>query len=121
MMRRTPTHLLPGFYLLFALSLTGSLSVAAAQKAQTFTGVIIDDQCAGAGHITMRMDPSDAECTKLCVMAHGSTYVLLDGKTEYRLSDQVTPETFAAARVRVVGTLDAKTKTIQVQSITAAK
>jgi hypothetical protein len=83
--------------------------------------VIIDDQCAGPGHIAMRMDPSDAECTKLCVMAHGSAYVLLDGKTEYGLSDQVTPEKFAAERVRVVGTFDAKTKTIQVQSITAAK
>jgi hypothetical protein len=108
-------------YVLLAGCLIASLSGVAAQQAQTFTGVIIDDQCAGAGHASMRMDPSDAECTKLCVMAHGSAYVLLDGKTQYVLSDQVTPETFAARRVRVVGTLDAKTKTIQVQSIAEAK
>ena len=38
----------------------------------------------------------------------------------YELSDQKTPEKFAAQRVRVVGTLDAKTKTIKVESITAA-
>jgi hypothetical protein len=37
------------------------------------------------------------------------------------LSDQRTPEKFAAKKVIVTGTLDAKTKTIQVESITAAK
>ena len=43
------------------------------------------------------------------------------GKEAYTLSDQKTPEKFAAQRVTVIGTLDAKTKTIQVDSITAAK
>jgi hypothetical protein len=37
------------------------------------------------------------------------------------LSDQKAPEKFAAQRVRVVGTLDAKTKKIAVTSIAAAK
>jgi hypothetical protein len=37
------------------------------------------------------------------------------------LSDQKTPEKFAAKKVTVTGTLDAKTKTIQVDSIAAAK
>jgi hypothetical protein len=37
------------------------------------------------------------------------------------LSDQKTPDKFAAQKVTVVGTLDAKTKTIRVQSISAAK
>jgi hypothetical protein len=37
------------------------------------------------------------------------------------LSDQRTPEKFAGQKVRVVGTLDAKTKAIQVDSISAAK
>jgi hypothetical protein len=114
-------RLLPAaVYLLLCGCLLASVSVTA-QQAQTFTGIIIDDQCAGPGHIAMRMDPSDAECTKLCVISHGAEYVLLDGKTEYRLSDQVTPERLAAERVRVVGTLDPKTKIIQVQSIAAAK
>jgi hypothetical protein len=37
------------------------------------------------------------------------------------LSDQKAPQKFAGTRVRVVGTLDAKTGTIQVSSINAAK
>jgi hypothetical protein len=67
----------------------------------------------------MRMGPTDAECTVACVDAHGATYVLYDGKDVYTLSDQRTPEKFAARKVTVVGTLDARTRTIQVDSITA--
>ena len=37
------------------------------------------------------------------------------------LSDQRTPEKFAGQKVRVIGTLNTKTKTIQVDSITVAK
>ena len=69
----------------------------------------------------MRMGANDAECTKLCVVAHSGEYVLLDGKTVYRLSDQTRPEAFAAQRVRVAGKLDAKTRMITVESIAAAK
>jgi hypothetical protein len=47
--------------------------------------------------------------------------VLEDGKMVYVLSDQKTPAAFAAQKVKVVGTLDAKTRTIQVDSITAAR
>jgi hypothetical protein len=95
----------------------------AAQSQQTFVGTITDDMCATAkgGHTTMRMGPTDAECTKACVAAHGAEYVLADGTNVYTLSDQKTPEKFAGQRVRVAGTLDAKTKKIQVQSISAAK
>jgi hypothetical protein len=96
-----------------------ALSTARAQ--QTFTGVITDDMCAERGHQHMRMGPNDAECTKACVAAHGAEYVLLDGKTVYRLSDQNRPEAYAAQRVRIVGALDAKTRVIRVDSIAAAK
>jgi hypothetical protein len=95
--------------------------VSAAQGKQTFTGTITDNQCAKADHSQMRMGPTDAECTVACVGFHDATYVLYDGKDVYTLSDQRTPEKFAAQRVRVTGTLDAKTKTIQVDSIAAAK
>jgi hypothetical protein len=95
---------------------------ASAQSTQTFVGTITDDMCANKdGHATMRMGPTDAECTKACVAAHGAEYVLADGTNVYTLSDQKTPEKFAGQRVRVAGTLDAKTKKIQVQSISAAK
>lgn len=90
------------------------------QEPQTFTGVITDDMCAYTGHAAMRMGPTDAECTRACVSAHDAKYVLLDGKTVYGLSEQHTPEAFAGAKVTITGTLDAKTKTIQVKSIVAA-
>jgi hypothetical protein len=106
-------HLVAGVLALAALS--------GAQSKQTFTGVITDDMCANGDHSRMRMGANDAECTTACVVAHGAQYVLADGKNVYVLSDQKTPEKFAGARVQVVGTLDAKTRTIRVDSITAAK
>ena len=93
----------------------------AAQEKQTFTGVITDEMCPLGTHTHMRMGPTDAECARACITSHGSSWVLYDGKSAYVLSDQQTPDTFAAQKVRVVGTLDAKTKTIRVESITAAK
>ena len=106
-------HLIAGVLVLSALS--------GAQSKQTFTGVITDDMCANGDHSHMRMGSTNGECATACVLAHGAQYVLFDGKTSYPLSDQKTPEKFAGARVRVVGTLDAKTKTIRVESISAAK
>ena len=102
-------------------SLLTIAAVAAAQSKQTFTGTITDSMCATADHSRMKMGPTDAECTVACVQAHDASYVLYDGKEVYTLSDQRTPEKFAGKKVTVTGTLDAKTKTIQVDSITAAK
>ena len=96
-------------------------SLSVGQSTQTFTGVITDTECAIDGHAEMRMGPTDAECTIACVAAHGALYVLYDGKDVYTLSDQETPEQFAAQKVTVVGTLDAETKTIHVESIAAAR
>jgi hypothetical protein len=103
------------------LGLLAMAALPAAQGKQVFTGTITDSMCASADHSQMRMGPTDAECTVACVGAHGATYVLYDGKEAYGLSSQQTPERFAAQKVTVVGTLDAKTKTIQVDSITAAR
>jgi hypothetical protein len=96
-------------------------SLSAAPAKATFTGTITDDMCAKAGHASMRMGPTDAECTRACVDVHGASYVLADGTHVYRLSDQKTPDKFAGQKVKVVGTLDQKTNTIQVDSITAAR
>jgi hypothetical protein len=103
------------------VSLLVLAGLGAAQGKQTFTGTISDAMCAGVGHAPMRMGPTDAECTRACVMAHGAAYVLEDGKNVYTLSDQQMPEAFAAQKVKVIGTLDAKTNTIHVDSITAAR
>jgi hypothetical protein len=91
--------------------------IASAQGKRTFTGTITDNMCAQGDHSRMRMGSTDAECTLACISAHGATYVLYDGKDVFMLSDQKTPEKFAGKKVIVTGTLDPKTRTIQVDSI----
>ena len=108
--------------LIFGFVVVASLSAAPGgqtQGTQTFIGTITDSVCANANHSSMQMGPTDAECVIACIDAHGATYVLFDGKDVYTLSDQQTPEEFAAQKVRVTGTLNAATKTIQVDSISA--
>jgi len=111
------------FQLTFFAGVLALASLSAAQgKPQTFVGTITDNMCAKADHSQMQMGPTDADCVKACVAAHGATYVLYDGKgTVYELSDQKTPEKFAAQKVSVTGTLDPKTKTITVRSIAPAR
>jgi hypothetical protein len=103
------------------VSLLAVAALSAVQSKQTFNGTITDSMCAKGSHAQMRMGPTDADCTIACVMAHDAKYVLYDGKDVYTLSDQRMPEKFAGQTVRVTGTVDAKTKTIRVDSITAAK
>lgn len=104
-----------------ALAAAPAAAPAGAPGKRTFTGVITDSMCAQADHSRMRMGPTDAECTLACVSEHDAMYVLYDGKDVYTLSDQRAPEKLAARKVTVTGTLDARTKTIQVDSITAVK
>jgi len=103
------------------LILLAFATLSAAPVKQSFTGAITDSMCATADHSQMKMGPTDAECTVACVEAHGALYVLYDGKAAYTLSDQKTPGKFAGRKVTVIGTLDAKTATIHVDSIAAAK
>jgi hypothetical protein len=100
------------------LAMTG---LYAAQGRQAFKGTVTDDVCARADHSQMRMGPTNAECAAACIDAHGAMYVLYDGNSAYALSDQRTAAKFAARKVKVTGTLDSKTRTIHVESITATK
>ena len=108
-----------GHYVLVIL--LGAAAVSAAPSTQTFKGVVTDDNCFKGDHSHMRMGDTDGECAVACVNAHGSSYMLFDGKTAYTLSDQKAPEKLAGQKVIVVGTLDAKAKTIQVSSIAPQK
>lgn len=101
------------------VSLLVVAALSSAQSQRTFTGVITDSMCANGDHSRMKMGSNDAECAIACVQAHGAQYVLYDGKESYTLSDQQKPEKFAGKKVTVTGTLDAKTKTIKLDSITA--
>lgn len=104
-----------------SLALLAAVGLLAAQGQQTFTGTVTDDVCARADHSQMRMGPTDAECAAACIDAHGAMYVLYDGNNAYTLSDQKAAAKFAAQKVKVRGTLDSKTRTIRVESITALK
>jgi hypothetical protein len=106
-------------HLIFNLLVIAALAASPAK--QTFTGIITDDNCPKADHSIMRMGPTDAECAMACLEAHGAVYGLYDGTDFYTLSDQKTPGKFIGKKVKVMGTLDAKSKTIQVDSITAEK
>ena len=89
-------------------------------SAATFTGMITEDMCGKDGHAGMKMG-SDEKCITECVRGMNAKYALTDGTTVYILSDQKTPAKFAAKKVTVTGTLDEKSKTIQVEKIEAAK
>src|SRR5260370_33849820 len=105
----------------------------AAAKDQTFSGEIMDSQCAkNAWHAMMLKkegmgdkDPNDAMTKKMCTqncVKMGGKYVLYSAakKTVYELDDQQKPADFAGQNVRVAGSYDKASKTIHVTSIQAA-
>jgi len=98
-------------------TLLAALTLTAAGQPKTFTGVITDTMC-GADHSMMGVKP-DSKCVRECVKMDPKKwkYALLVGKDVYVLSDQQTPEKYAAEKVKVTGTLDEKTKTIHVDKI----
>ena len=97
-----------------------AVAAAAADKPKTFTGTVTDSMCV-MNHKMMTITP-DSKCARECVRTSKTVkYVLHDGKNTYKLSDQKTPEQFAAQKVKVTGTLFPKTGVIKVVKIEAAK
>jgi hypothetical protein len=103
--------------LILVLGLLALAVLTIAPLSHSFTGIITDSMCPQGDHSVLRRGPTDVECMRACIHMYGASYVLYDGKTTYLLSDQTTPETLVARRVRVTGTLDARTQTIRVDSI----
>ena len=105
--------------LAIAFAITIGVAVAAdAQK--TYTGTITDSMCV-MNHKMMNITP-DSKCARECVNKSKEVkYVFHDGKNTYKLSDQKTPEQFAAQKVRVTGSLFPKTGVIRVDKIEALK
>lgn len=103
------------------LTIVSMIGVAAAADApKTYTGTITDSMCV-MNHKMMSITP-DAKCARECVKNSKEVkYVLHDGKNTYKLSDQKTPEQFAAQKVKVTGTLFPKTGVIKVDKIEASK
>lgn len=111
---------------LLAIALTGA--AYGATTPQTFVGEISDSQCALNVHsktgshkemtVNHTMGNTEAECVDACVRS-GGQYVLVTPKKVFKLSDQKKPAAFPARKVKVVGTLDEKSDTIKVQTISA--
>jgi hypothetical protein len=106
-----------------ALLVTALITVTlAAQKAQTFSGEIMDQQCAllGGHSAMMNQGESGKDCSNRCV-AIGGKYVLFDGasKIVYQLDDQKKTQPFAGAKVKITGSYDTSSKTIHVANIQA--
>ena len=112
------------------LTLAFTSAAFAATPSQTFVGQISDSQCAFNIHsktgshqemtVNHTMGNTEAECVQACVHS-GGQYVLVTPKKVYKLSDQKQPADFAARKVKVVGTVDPKSNTIKVKTITAAE
>ena len=97
----------------------------ATAKDKTFSGAIMDSQCAKmGGHESMFKKEGTTDpkaCTEACVKM-GGKYVLFNGasKSFYELDDQAKPKAFAGQKVEVTGTLDKVAKTIHVTDIKSA-
>jgi hypothetical protein len=86
--------------------------------ARVYTGVITDTMC-GADHAHMGIQP-DEKCVRECVKTGRWKYALIDEKGKMMvLSDQRTPEKFAAKKVRIRGVFYEKTGILRVDSIEA--
>lgn len=88
--------------------------LAATPAKRTFSGIVTDKMC-GADHTMMNVKP-DAKCVRECVKA-GSQWALVEGANVYVLSNAKAADALAGQKVKVTGTLDTKTNTIQVDTI----
>jgi len=98
-----------------------AVTLSAAAEKKTLTGTITDSMCGRGSHGVMRMGPTDADCARACVSVHDARYVFYDGTEVYTLSDQKGAEKLAGQKVKIVGMVDPKSKTITIESIGPAK
>jgi len=99
------------------LTLACGAALLAQGPAKSYSGVITDTMC-GKDHTHMGVSPN-AKCVRDCVKGGQYKYALLVGERIYVLSDQQTPEKFAAQKVSVRGVLYEKTRILKVESITS--
>jgi hypothetical protein len=84
-----------------------------------YTGTITDTMC-GADHAHMGIQP-DAKCVRECVKGGKWKYALIDAKGKMMvLSDQQTPEKYAAKKVKIRGVYYEKTGILRVDAILPA-
>jgi hypothetical protein len=94
---------------------------------KVFTGEIGDTQCAMNVHSLDKshkemlkvksVGKTAADCTLYCIKNRGGRFVLHNKDKIYRLDKPELVEGYAGQKVRVIGTLDAQTETIEVHRI----
>src|SRR5215469_76908 len=112
-------------WLIVVLLMVGTTVSFGAKGEKAYTGEIMDSTCAKMGNhdagykLTATSTPRD--CTEACVKA-GAKYVLYNAstKTVYELDNQDKAKDLAGQKVKVKGTLNPATKTIQVDTIQTA-
>ena len=104
------------------LGMTAGLSVGRA--ADTFTGQIMDSQCADMGSHDNMMKGEHASNAKECAIScvkKGGKYALYDptAKKAYALDNQKKAGAFAGQSVTITGKLDSSSDSIQIKEIQA--
>jgi len=94
---------------------------------KVFTGEIGDTQCAMNVHSfdkshqemlkVKSVGKTPADCTLYCIKNRGGRFVLHNKHNVYHLDNQELAEPFAGRKVKITGTLDPTTETVQVRSI----
>jgi len=110
---------------LIFLCLTGPSVFGGDEK--VFTGEIGDTQCAMNVHSLDKshremlkvksVGKTAADCTLYCIKNRGGRFVLQSKDKVYRLDKPELVEPYAGQKVRVFGTLDPQTETIEVRRI----
>jgi hypothetical protein len=109
--------------ILVAVAACACAAVLLMSQSRSFTGEIMDNQCAAMRSHTRMMQGLGAkttkECAERCVKELGGKYTLFDpaASTVYQLDSQDKAAGFAGQKVTVKGTLDAASRTIHVESI----
>src|SRR5947209_468510 len=107
------------------LLLAASSYVFTQDKSSTFSGEIMDKQCAQMGSHENMMKTEGAkdakECTLACVK-NGGTFVLFDPqmKKVYALDDEKKVREYAGERVQVTGSYDKDADVLHVKTVTRA-
>jgi hypothetical protein len=91
----------------------------------TFTGEIMDKQCAQMGSHENMMKAEGAKNAKECALAcvkNGDKFVLFDSdaKKVYVIDNDKKVREYAGQRVQITGNYDDSTETLQVKTVTAA-
>ena len=98
----------------------------AQSNGHTFTGEIMDKQCAQMGSHENMMKAEGAKNAKECTLAcakNGDKLVLFDSdaKKVYVIENDKKVREYAGQRVQITGTYDDSTETLQVKTVAPAK